>query len=275
MSLPPALLGSCSRQDPEPSATDGLPTVPAAPDSVITKIRFLSDGIPVRRLDIFIYDAGGTQELERHLQLDSLCGELSLPTTAGAKLLVGIANSPYNFNLHALARYDAIRQLSYRFSDDCPEYPIASDACTTSGQSGQLSLHPLLCCVELSSVCNTLDGYVLLEDPQVRLVDLPDGAEVLREKEFRPTALIDAGTWVALPYDVGYFPQQPGIRLWCYPNDTPENVLGTPRPTLQFACSIEGEACTFDVPLPPLSRGSTKRVELTIDGPEDCRYAVW
>ena len=258
-----------------PSATDGLPAAPAAPDSVITQVRFLAEGIPVRRLDLFVYEADGTQELERYLQLDSLTEEIGVITSPGTKHLVGIANSPYRFNLHALARYDAIRQLCYRFADDHPEFPIASDVCTVSGQRGQLSLHPLLCCIELCSVSNTMDDYVLLENPQVRLTDLPDGAEVLREQEFRPTELIDAGAWVPLPCDIGYFPQTPGIRLWCYPNDTPEDILGVPRPALQFACKIQGEACNFDIPLPPLARGCTKKVELMVNGPGDYRYKVF
>ncbi|MCR5841993.1 MAG: hypothetical protein K6G86_07965, partial [Bacteroidales bacterium] len=94
------------------------------------------------------------------------------------------------------------------------------------------------------------------------------------EKDFRPTELIDAGDWQALPCDVGYFPQYPGITLWCYPNDTPETILGAPRPSVEFACEIRGQTCTFEIPLPPLPRGCTKEIELTVDGPGIFRYKV-
>ena len=107
-----------------------------------------------------------------------------------------------------------------------------------------------------------------------RLLDLPDNAEILRDKDFRPTELLDAGPWTALPYDIGFFPQEPGISLWCYPNDTPEDILGVPRPTLEFECRIEGERCSFEVPLPPLPRGCSKEVELTVDGPSKYMYSV-
>ena len=126
----------------------------------------------------------------------------------------------------------------------------------------------------LTKICNTMDGYELLESPRVRLRDLPDAAEILRESEFRPTELIDSDQWIELPYDVGYFAQDLALELWCYPNDTPEDVLGVPRPSLELECCICGSTCSFEVPLPPLPRGCTKQVEITVDGPRNYRYNV-
>jgi hypothetical protein len=97
---------------------------------------------------------------------------------------------------------------------------------------------------------------------------------ILRQQDFRPAELIDATPWTALPCDVGYFPQEPRLSLWCYPNDTPESILGTPRPSLEFECRIGGETCSFEVPLPPLPRGCTKEVALTIDGPDEFHYII-
>lgn len=275
LSVLPALTGSCQRLDDG----TGEEEEPAAPevviDSVLTRIRFRTDTPVTGRLDLFIYDDAGIRPLERHLRLDSLpATSLNLPTLPGEKRLVAIADSPHNFNLNALARYDAMEQLQYQFADDSPLHPIQGGWTTTQGNEGTVTLQPLLCKVVLVSVANTMDGYELLEEPRVRLCDLPDAAEVLREKDFRPAELIDAGDWVPLPYDVGYFPQLPGIVLWCYPNDTPENVLGVPRPTLELECRIRGETCSFEVRLPPLSRGCTKSVEITVNGPGDFRYAV-
>lgn len=274
LSVLPALTGSCRKDRLSPSAEEETPPEVQAPDSVLTAIRLQTDGQPVRRLDLFVYDATGTKPLQKYVQADSLPAALHLPTLPGEKILVGIANSPRSFNLGALGRFDAIQQLQYRFGDDNPEYPILGGFCTTSEESGTIRLRPLLCKIVLSTVNNTMDGYELLEEPHVRLRDLPDGAEILREKDFRPTELIDAGDWQALPCDVGYFPQYPGITLWCYPNDTPETILGVPRPALEFECTICGEICSFQVPLPPLSRGCTKEIELTINGPYDYRFKV-
>ena len=271
--LPPALLGSCRKEAlPEPGSRPDDP--PPAVDSVRTLIRFQSGDAPVRRLDLFIYGNGGTRPLERHLQLDAIPDTLSLLTPPGEKILVGIANSPHRFNLNALARFDAMEHLSFSFSDDDPAFPVLGGSGGTADHAGEIRLRPLLCRVVLASVANTMDGYELLESPRVRLCDLPDAAEILREKDFRPAELIDAGAWTALPCDIGFFPQEPGTVLWCYPNDTPENVLGTPRPVLEFACEIQGRSCSFEVPLPPLPRGSSIQVELTIDGPDEFRYKI-
>ena len=276
LSILSALTGSCDTFKSGPAAEEEPPIQEEvhAPDSVLTGIRLQAGDFPVRRLDLFIYDASGTKTLQKHVQLDNLPAELLLPALPGDKILVGIANSPLRFNLKALERFDAMEKLQYRFEDDDPDYQLMGGYCTSTEESGTIVLRPLLCKVILRSVTNTMDDYDLLEEPRVRLRDLPDGAEILREKEFRPSELIDAGAWQALPWDVGFFPQHPDIVLWCYPNDTPETVLGTPRPYLEFECSIRGTTCCFDVPLPPLSRGCMKEVELTVDGPGNYSYKI-
>ena len=272
--LVPALLGSCTRFDEQPAVPDAPePEIPAV-DSVLLDIRFERGEHPVRRADLFIYDAGGIRPLERRVRLDGLPDTLRLLSAPGEKILVCIANSPREFNLNALARYDAMEQLAYAFTDDDPACPLLGAVCTTRASAGTLRPRPLLCRVRLAAVSNTLDDYELLEDPAVRLCDLPYSAEILREQDFRPVELIDAGAWTALPCDVGTFEQRPDIDLWCYPNDTPEEILGVPRPALEFRCKIRTETCSFEVPLPPLPRESAVEVDLTIDGPGAYRYII-
>ena len=271
----PALLGSSCRRigPPVPDETETEPAPPAV-DSVLLDLRFACGEYPVRRADLFVYAADGLRALEEHLRTDSLPERMRIRATAGEKRVVCIVNSPYAFNLNALARYDAMEQLAYAFGDDDPACPLLSAACTTQDYTALLRPQPLLCRVRLAAVSNTLDDYELLEDPAVRLCDLPHSAEILREKDFRPNELIDAGAWTALPFDVGLFTQKPDIDLWCYPNDTPENILGVPRPVLEFRCRIRGEPCSFEVPLPPLARGGSAEVELTVDGPRSFRYII-
>ena len=270
--LPPVLPLSCRKPDPPEIIEEEPPE--AVPDSADFTVRWHPAGTPVRLLDLFVYGSEGTRALERHVRLDSLPAELTLRALPGEKILVGIANSPHRFNRKALERYDAMEQLTFKFTDDDPGCPILGGFCTTDNHDGEIHLQPLLCRVVLTKVCNTMDGYDLLEDPHVRLRDLPDAAEILRKEEFRPTELLDADKWVLLPCDVGYFPQEPGLVLWCYPNDTPEDVLGVPRPALEFECSIRGQMCSFEVPLPPLPRGCSKSVEITIEGPGSFRYNI-
>ncbi len=270
----PALLGSCRKLAAEPGTEPPDEAIPAVPDSALVRLRIVKDGQPVRRLDLFCYSDAGTQPLEVYRRYDNPPDTVILMAPEGRKRLVAIANSPHSFNLAALGRYDTIRQLSFSFSDDDPAVPILGGSAEGAAPDAVLRLTPLLCRIVLASVANTMDGYELLEDPRVRLRDLPDEAEILRTEEFRPSQLIDAGSWAALPHDVGYFPQSCGINLWCYPNDTPEDILGTPRPSLELECRIRGETSTFEVPLPPLPRACTKEVELIINGPGDYRYRI-
>ena len=268
----PALLGSCQREPvPETPEEDPEPPVVVI-DSVLTHVVLRADGRTVHTLDLFVYGADGLRSLERHLELKELPEALDVRTPPGEKLLVGIANSPRRFNQKALERYEAMEQLCFDFADDDPACPILGGCASTKDLSGEIELKPLLCSVTLAKISNTMDNYELLEEPRIRLRDLPNAAEILREQEFRPTELIDAGPWSKLPYDVGFFSQEPGITLWCYPNDTPEDVLGVPRPSLEFECKIRGETCSFNIPLPPLPRGSSREVELTVDGPGSFHY---
>ena len=267
-----ASLGSCGR-DPVPGYGPEEEVDPPV-DSILTRIRVQADGYPVRTLDLFIYGADGLRSLERQVTLETPQDTLLLPTLPGEKILVGIANSPKRLNRKALERYDTMEQLTFNFSDDSPDCPILGGVCTTENHDGQIHLQALLCRIVLKKICNTMEGYELLESPRVRLRDLPDAAEILREKEFRPSELIDSDKWIDLPYDVGYFPQDLALELWCYPNDTPEDVLGVPRPSLELECTIRGQRCSFEVELPPLPRGCTKEVEITVDGPGSFRYTV-
>jgi len=244
-------------------------------DSVLLRLRADAGGHPVRRLDLFVYSQDGTQPLLGYARYDGqLPDTLALKVPEGTHRAVGIANSPHNFNLNALGRFDAMEKLTYGFSDDDPAWPVLGGTCGSVRDTGTVRMTPLLCRIVLASVANTMDGYELLESPRIRIRDIPDTAEILREEGFRPSELIDAGPWAELPCDIGYFPQEPGTVLWCYPNDTPENVLGTPRPCLEFACRIRGEDCSFELPLPPLSRGCTVEVELVIDGPDEYLYKM-
>ena len=274
--LLPALLGAC-RKDPVPDGlADDTPPTPVV-DSTVTTLRLETGGRELRSLDLFVYDAAGIRALEAHthpggkgLSRDTV--RVRVPE--GEKIYVAIANSPRRLNLKALSQFDAMSQLTFSFSDDDPACPILGGICTTAERSGTVELQPLLCRVVLASVSNTMESLDLLENPRVRLRDLPDGAEILRQRDFRPTELLDAGPWAELPCDVGFYPQEPGIVLWCYPNDTPENILGVPRPTLEFVCEIRGETCTFPIQLPPLSRGAGVEVELSVDDPDSFRYRI-
>lgn len=260
----------------------------------------------IEKLDIFIYDSEGTRPLLSHQILTDglaiqgsphptdgtapripLQGhlELTFPRTSSSSadgaIVVIIANCPKALNDQALARFDSMTLLEFALADDRPEAPLLTgmayipdntqDASTSASEPAryQIELTPLLSRVIISAVTNGLSGYELLEDPQALLHDLTPSAKILQHEEFRPVEVIESSAPQSLPCDIGFYTQHPDLSLFCYPNDTPETTLGSPRTSLEFTCRIKGLECSFPITLPPINRNSITRVEITINGPTD------
>ena len=229
----------------------------------------------IGRTDIFIYGGSGTRQLEKHLQTSGT-GRLTVRCRSGDRITAAIANSRAGFNMAALQKYDSMELLRYGAEDDDPARPLMSAVTETAGDSVRLVLKPLGCRIILAEITNELGGYVRLEEPRIGLFDRSPSAEVFRTDGFRPVEIPDDTAWVKLPYDIGVLPQTPGTELWCYPNDTPEETMGTPRTGIVLECVIEGRRERFRGRLPPLARGSTTGVGITVSrnagGPPGCSY---
>ena len=268
---------SCTRISPDASSDDSNGTVPVKADSIDVCIGLnIACGIPIQKTDIFVYDAEGTREMESHTDYDCLPESLTLrlPVTGRDRILVAICNFPFNFNLNALKQFDSMSLLSLRFLDDSTSAPVLSGCSDLDPDIREisLSLSPLMCTVSLDAVSNALDDYVLLENPRIFLSGLNPEAEILKEKDFRPKEGLEDDTPVKLPYDIGFYTQNPGIVLYCYPNDTPEDILGVSRTRVVFECEINGESCRFTSVLPPFGRGSAISTEITVFSPDE---AIW
>ncbi len=263
--LPAFLVANCGKEPAGGGGTD-IPEEERR-DSAVTLISFAHSDRPVERLDVFIYETEGIQKLEKHIRLDSLPESMEVYASKGDKLIAAIANSPKQFNLTALSRYSAVSQISYDFSDDSPEMPIMSGSAKSSGQQAGIELAPMLCKVVLGTIANTMDDYELLEEPRIRLRGLNAAAKFFNTEKHLPGETIDKGVWVSLPYDIGYYPQEPGTELYCYPNETAESVIGQDRTALELECGIKGRRYSFTVDLPPFGRASSMEVEISVDGP--------
>lgn len=268
---------SCTRVSLDASSDDNNETVPVKADSI--DVRIVLDtafDIPVRQTDIFVYDAEGTKEMESHICYDGLPEHLTLklPASGRDRILVAICNFPFKFNLNALKQFDSMSLLSLRFPDDNTSAPVLSGRSDLRPDIRDITINlsPLMCTVSLDAVSNALDDYELLENPRIYLSGTNPEAEVLREKDFRPKEGLDDSNPVKLPYDIGFYTQNPGTVLFCYPNDTPEDILGVSRTRIVFECEITGKSCRFSSVLPPFGRGSSISAEITVFSPED---AIW
>ena len=129
--------------------------------------------------------------------------------------------------------------------------------------------------VRLSRISNNMKSYVLMEDPRIYLENMNSAAEVLQRSGFRPAEFLEGRREKKLPWDIGFFAQQPMTCLYCYPNDSNESTLGTPHTKLVLECEIKGATCRFPVDLPALGRNKTLNVELSISSEDSYESKVY
>lgn len=233
------------------------------------------DWVELGPSDLFIYSKTGTGKLISYKHYDNTAETLTFELEGNCGQCTGvlITNCPFRFNLDALDRLDSMQKLSYRLEDEDRLRPLCSGCFDLSGEPlERVDLQPLMCRVILESISNGLDRYRLLESPAIWLNGASSSARVLQTKDFRPEDSGEDAEKEYLDHDIGFYTQHPGTVLYCYPNDTPENILGVEKPELIFECTIDKVTRNYSVPLPPLKRGSTTRVNLVIDSEEKHYY---
>lgn len=237
-------------------------------------------GCRVDSIDLFIYRDEAVRTLELHARLPYLDSAGihtdTLELSRGSKVAVAAANLPGHPDIGKLSSYESVELLTIDYENDNTERPVMSGISVfQAGGNCEVELRPLLCTIVLSEVSNNLTGYTCLENPRCYLENVNESAELFRETGFRPSGFLDRTEKVSLPCDVGLLAQYPDSHLHCYPNDSQEGTVGTPRTCFTFECEIKGETCSFSTELPSLSRASTHTVELTVNSKTDFRYKVY
>lgn len=239
----------------------------APADTVLTRLYVTNgaDWCGIGTIDVLTYDAEGIRQLESHIRSDGGRGEVTLHTTEGKKECVVIANSTKNLDLKIMEKFDTMKNLVFGFADEDARLPVmVAKTSFEAGGQAEVTLVPFLCRVLVEEVSNALDGWLLMENAEVSLSGVNPEVAVLQDKDFRPTATVEEGPAAPLPYDVGFFSQYPGIVLHCYPNDTPERILGGSRTMFTFRCKVEGELVEETVTLPPAGRNSLTKVKISM-----------
>lgn len=220
----------------------------------------------VDRLDIFVFN---DDEIRR---LDSYCS-VSTPQTAyiqvnssaGDKLVVVLANcSDRPFTYDEFKTYSALESVIWRLKDEDPTRPVMSGECQISaGAEGYtpVKLTPLLAnvCLDFLKCDFTGRGYRsrTLENCSVFLTNLSGSSEILRQDGFRVSELENAGR-----LDPGYLasmkhpemimrPVTPGqwspVDLYCYPNDSADDMMGSPPTRMVVQGDIDGTTYYYPV----------------------------
>ena len=273
----PVLSVSCSSiQEEKPDITETPIPINHEADSLSTTLFISADNVGNIRsghTDILIYSMSGIQELLVHREYETPPKETEILVPEGDIECIVITNSPSKLNTATLNRLDAAKQMCFQFKDEDPESPIMTGHCTmVAGTRDTIKIRPFLCAVHLVMASNAMDGYELVESPQVWLTGLNPSVSVLQEDEFRPSEFIANGRHEQFPSDIGFYTMYPGITLYCYPNDTPPRDLGSAHTAIAFEAMIDGCTCQEEYELPAIGRAGSIMVSVTIFGPDDIRF---
>lgn len=222
--------------------------------------------------DIFLYrEQDGL--MESHIHGTATEFETILPQ--GSYTAILICNSPHAFDDNALQHQETMELIDYRLHDEDPENPVCS-AATTYMAGDTACLHPerILCPVTLYEITNCLDGYRLLENPQIHLENINDGGEALRFSGFRPRASHISSDTLCLDHDIGMFTQYPSKTLYCYPDDGRDCNGADGQMFFVLNCTVRGKLLEFRCPLEPMPRNTSRSLSASIISESECEWSI-
>ena len=222
----------------------------------------------VRSLDIFIYRDTLTRPLECHQRLEGAVPDtITLDSRPGERLLVAVANSPAPFRLEALQRYDSAEQLEMYYRMEDPAFPLMSAACGFCEGPVKLELTPLLCRINFYHIANFTSQA--LSGARLQLKGVNSHVQLLRADGFRTVETEDNPAALAcpemmlrqIPGVIGDELSTPELTLFCYPFDGegPNNTT-----LVLSAVAADGEQREWTFPVPPLKRGASADMALTL-----------
>lgn len=235
-------------------------------DSLVTVV-CLPDKVNFSPADIFIYSDGELKRLEGHVRVKQSGDTAYFRLPEGDKMVVGLAGCSHEFSDEALDAYDSMELLRFYYEDESPGVPMMSaTASCRAGDTITLGFSSAMCCIELDGIEHSFTDYKRLEDPVMYLEDVNPYVEALRRDTFMPEETVSDTSglrglmWERLPYDIGMYPQQPGTKLYCYPNES------SLRPTVLVVEGTPsgGRKCRFRTELPRMTYGSRLSVSLVI-----------
>lgn len=231
--------------------------------------------------DILIYDNSALRMLVAHRVVTD--ERLSFKLKPGDYTVVALANLDGELVEAAVQRYESLESLCYRYCDEDPAAALMSAVTLISaGQKCRLELQPLLCEVEILSIERDFAGALAdarAEDVRLYLQYVNAKAEPLRQTGFRPSEMLNCGTFskadlktmrcpemlcLELGCDVGRFALLPHRSLYCYPNDDRQAGIGAPRTELVLEATVQGKTETWKWRLPLMPRGSKVGLSLVI-----------
>ena len=262
--------------------------------SVKVRLRNVSDSIcGPSIIDIFVFNNDGLGRLDSYQRIEAcLTDKIPAASRMGDKILAVIANSGKDAS--DWAEVNSIAGLYDTMSDIADENPASplmcgiADVSMGSEQECTIEMAPLLASVCLKSIRCDFSGRPYagapLTDVRAYLINVSAQVPLFRQDDFIPAEIINAAG--LSDYDMGRMlhPEMlfsrienpigpdavsPGINLYCYPNTSREESIGSPYTRLVIEGKILGK--TFYYPI-NINRNSGNQ-NRTGDGIfRSCRY---
>lgn len=259
---------SCSSADPF-SSDNTLTTTIFLPD-ILTAEKATKAGYTgysdIGRLDVFVFDDDEVRRLDSYCSFDRPeTPYLDVCSRAGDKLVVILANCMgHSFTADEFRSYDTLCDMVWHLEDEDPSLPVMSGEChINAGVSGHtpLQLTPLLSevCLDHLKCDFSGRGYKsrTLENCRVFLTNISGSCEVMRKDGFRITELENAGAPDPAYMSRMKHPEMvsrsvtPGqwapVHLYCYPNDSADDVPGSPHTRMIIQGDIDGVSYYYPV----------------------------
>lgn len=271
------LFVQCSGSEPDAIVKKDMP------QTVVT--HFTVTG-RLRRCELFIYrcDALGTLAAHRAAENAGDDPQFFIGLEKGRYRAVAICNACAPVNPAAVARRESFDIFSYNYADEDPLYPLCSSALEfEAGEQIRIAPRKLLCTVHLASVRREFQGgdaKTVVERLQTFLTNVPAKCEVLKESGFHPSEFVDPNITGSLfcrrlGSDLGYGELHPGIKLYCYPNDSAEGDIASPHTKIVLEGRLNGKYCRWEAGLGAMVRGCDKYVEFVLNSESECVCLIY
>ncbi|MBR1575682.1 MAG: hypothetical protein IJ654_04445 [Bacteroidales bacterium] len=228
----------------------------------------------IRRMDLFVFDDDGIRALDSYTRSFAYSPtSVDVRSASGAKRAVAIANLPLPDGfVTSVSHYEDLHKVIAELTEDDPAFPVMSgEARFMAGEDRNcaISLEPVMSTVEIHSLkCQFQGSYAgqSLKRVKVYLTGISCRSELLRQEGFLPTESLNVGglserDLARLPYSgmvyrylgngtpAGGGRVYGGTALYCYPNETDEETLGSPFTRLVIEGLLDGKTCYYAIPV--------------------------
>ena len=216
----------------------------------------------IKRLDLFVFDEDNIGALDSYVSYERYIPEgLKVASAGGAKIVAAVANMPQMEDfISRIGCLEDLRRVKSELSNDNPDTPVMSGTGRFRGKedtSCLVSLAPMMSRVELKDLSFEVSGSGLTE-VKVYLTGISSSVGILQEKEFMPSGILNFGELsekdLALLPSSGMVYRYLGngrkssgktvfgpATLYCYPNESTGESLGSPFTRLVIEGKVNGE----------------------------------